>query len=221
MFDGQDWALVGLTTGGTVLLFSVDKGVKHFALRNQTKLNDNIFNMDSYHGNYYSLFMASGIYGYGSLAGNSKIRKIGLHAIEAYLYSSAITGTIKLLLGRRRPYSGESQLFFKPYQPTNSKYRSLPSGHTTVSFAVSTVIAKSVDNIFWKTFWYGSAGLVAISRIYHNRHWLSDVFLGSTIGYTVGDYVVNYDYKEKQHIFGHRIKTHFALGSIGVSIYLN
>jgi len=219
-FDSADWTRFGLLTGTTALLFTTDKGVKDFALRNHTKLNTKIFDMDSYHGNQYSLFLAWGIYGYGALAENDAVRKVGLNATEAFVYSGIITGILKILVGRRRPYAGNDHLFLRPFQISNSDYQALPSGHSTVSFAVSTVIAKSVDNFFWKAFWYGSAGMVAASRVYHNKHWLSDVFLGGVIGYTVGSYVVDFDKKEKT-MFGQRIKPFIGYNKIGIQICLD
>lgn len=221
LFDSQDWTNVGLIVGGTALLFTVDKNVKDFALRNHTKLNDKIFDMDSYQGNEYSLFLSWGIYGYGAIAGNDKVRKVGLNATEAFIYSGMITGVLKVLIGRRRPYAGNDHLLLRPFQVTDSDYQALPSGHSTVSFAVSTVIAKSVDNIFWKVFWYGSAGLVGASRVYHNKHWLSDIFLGAAIGYTVGNYVVNFDNSEKPKMFGKKVQPYMGLNVIGLRIYLN
>ncbi len=221
MFNGGDWARVGLAAGGTAVMFAMDKHIKDFALRNQTKLNDAIFDVDSYQGNHYSLFLAWGIYGYGALAGDSKIRRMGLHATEAFVYSGAITGIFKILIGRRRPYAGDGHLFFRPFQFTNDRYQALPSGHTTVSFAVSTALAKSVDNMYWKVFWYGTAGLVGASRIYHNKHWLSDVFLGAVIGYYTGDFVVGFDKKVKPRIFGHRIQPWFGVNAVGLRVYLD
>ena len=221
MFNSGDWARVGLTAGGTAVLFALDKHTKDFALRNQTRLNDDLFNLDSYQGNHYSLYLSLGIYGAGALVGNSKIRKMGLYATEAFIYSGAITGVLKVLIGRRRPYAGESPFFFKPFQLSGSTYKALPSGHTTVSFAVSTALAKSLENKYWKVFWYGTAGLVGASRIYHNKHWLSDVFLGAVIGYYTGDYVVGFDKKEKPRLFGQRVQPWIGLKAVGLRVYLN
>ena len=221
MFDGQDWARVGLAAGGTAVMFAMDKHIKDFALRNQTKLNDAIFDIDSYQGNHYSLFLAWGIYGYGALAGNNKIRRMGLHATEAFVYSGAISGIFKIFIGRRRPYAGDGYLYFRPFRPFDDTYQSLPSGHTTVSFAVSTALAKSIDNVYWKVFWYGTAGLVGASRVYHNKHWLSDVFLGAVIGYYTGDYVVGFDKKEKPRIFGKRVQPWFGVNVVGLNVYLD
>lgn len=221
MFDSRDWTRFGLVTGGTALLFTADKSIKSFALRNQNNLNDRIFDTDRFWGNKYALFTAWGIYGYGALSGNNTVRKVGLNATEAFIYSGIITGLIKVLIGRRRPYAGNDHLFLHPLQFTNNDYLALPSGHATVSFAVSTVLAKSVDNTFWKVFWYGSAGLVCASRVYHNKHWFSDVFLGAAIGYTVADYVVHFERKEESQEFGINARPYFGLNKIGIQLYWN
>jgi membrane-associated phospholipid phosphatase len=219
-FNGHDWVKMGLTVGTTALLFTTDKSMREFSLRNQSEINDKLFNMDSYQGNHYSLLVGLGFYGYGAIAGNSQIRKMGLYATEAFVYSGAITGIFKILIGRRRPYAGDSHIYFRSFQFTNDQFQALPSGHTTVSFAVSTALAKSLDNKIWKVFWYGTAGLVGASRIYHNKHWLSDVFLGGVIGYYVGDYIVGFSKKEKPQLFGKRIQPWIGLNTIGIRVHL-
>lgn len=221
LLDGRDWTNTGITVGTTALLFTADKSVKDFTLRNQNSLNNAIFNFDNYYGNQYTVLLTWGIYGYGAFTGDVKIRKMGLHAMEAFVYSGAITGMLKVLIGRRRPYAGENQFFFKPLQFNDNNYKALPSGHTTVSFAVSTALAKSWDNTYWKVFWYGTASLVAGSRIYHNQHWLSDVFLGAMIGYTVGKYVVNFDSRELPQLFGKSFQPYLGPSSVGLYLYLN
>ena len=74
------------------------------------------------------------------------------------------------------------------------------------------------DNLLWKSFWYGSAGLVALSRIYHNQHWVSDVFLGGVIGYFVGDYISGYG-KEESKILGNlKIYPEVSITQTGLGI---
>jgi len=192
-FKRQDWRNIGLTLAGTILFFSIDKPIQILALNNQNSLNDCLFNLDKIHGNEYDLYFAGAIYGFGLVSNEEHIRRIGLNAAEAYLFSGAITGIGKVVFGRRRPYAGDSPLFFSPFHFLENRFHSLPSGHNTVSFAVSTVMAKSWDNVIWKVFWYGNAGLVAASRVYHNQHWFSDTFLGTVIGYSVANYILNSD----------------------------
>ncbi len=216
MFDRHDWQTVGLSLAATGLLFTVDKRVKKWAMANQNKTDDFIFYLDHYYGKGYSLIFTWGLYGYGALVGNEKLRCLGRNATEAFVFSGAITGAIKLLIGRRRPYAGDNHLFFHPFQFSNNDYQALPSGHTTVSFAVSTVMAKSIDNVYWKIFWYGSAALVGASRIYHNQHWLSDVGLGAVIGYSVGSYIVHYDRQNHPKRISRNISPYFGLGTFGL-----
>ena len=48
---------------------------------------------------------------------------------------------------------------------------------------------------------YIPAVLTALSRVYHDKHWTSDVFLGGLIGFTVGSWVTSiHDEKEMLQI---------------------
>ncbi|MBN2602030.1 MAG: phosphatase PAP2 family protein [Candidatus Marinimicrobia bacterium] len=218
-FDHQDWRNTGLTLAGTALLFSIDKPIQKLALKNHNPVNDIMFNVDKIHGNKYDLYLSGGVYILGLLSSKPGIRMAGLNATEAYLFSGAITGVGKVLLGRKRPYASDSPIFFSPFHWTENRFHSLPSGHTTVSFAVSTVMAKSWDNTAWKIFWYGNAGLVAASRIYHNKHWFSDTFLGAVVGYSVANFIINSD-TEKFSQRKYRIVPVATLNSIRLDICL-
>jgi membrane-associated phospholipid phosphatase len=215
-FDSDDWLKTGIVTLGTASLFTIDKNIKTISLKNLNSLDDQIFNFDSYHGNLYTAIFSASLYGYGLIGKNDEIRRLGLNALEAFTYSGIITGILKVAIGRRRPYAGDDQLYFKPLSFTNNDFQSLPSGHTTVSFAVSTVMANYLDNIYWKIFWYGAGGMVAASRIYHNKHWISDVFLGGSIGYVVGRYVVNKESDNQTRILGSKIQPYFSFNRVGL-----
>lgn len=216
-FSKNDWYTAAAFAGGTALLFTIDENVKTFALSNQNQLNNHIFNFDNYYGSGYTTIFTASIYGYGLLFSNDKVRKLGLNTSEALIYSAAITGILKVIIGRRRPFAGDNHLFFKPFQFQNDTYQSLPSGHTTVAFAVSTVMAKYLENVYWKIFWYGSAGMVGLSRIYHNKHWTSDVFMGAAIGYFVGEFVVNFDKKEME-VLGMELNPYINFDRIGFTL---
>ena len=190
-FSSNDWLTTGIVAGSTILLFAADRSVKEINNSNQTNAGDKIFIFDKYFGTQYTAFFTAGLYGYGLFSGDNDIRKLGLKASQAFIYSGLIEVILKPLIGRRRPHKGENQLFFKPFQLADNDYQSLPSGHTTIAFAVSTVMADYYDNIFWKVFWFGSAGMVGLSRIYNNQHWASDVFLGAAIGYFTAQFVLN------------------------------
>ncbi|HLW07688.1 MAG TPA: phosphatase PAP2 family protein, partial [Marinilabiliaceae bacterium] len=60
-------------------------------------------------------------------------------------------------------------------------YKSLPSGHASLAFAVFTPFAENYSR--WL---YAIPISVAFGRVYQNKHWFSDVVVGSSIGFISG-----------------------------------
>jgi membrane-associated phospholipid phosphatase len=68
---------------------------------------------------------------------------------------------------------------------------SFPSGHTIAAFSVATIVARRYRNHRWVPYAsYGLAGLVAFSRLTLSAHFLSDVFMGGALGYTISRFTV-------------------------------
>ena len=196
-FDSEDWIKISAVVGITAVASIADKEVRTFSQNNQSNFADNLFNIDKY---YYVEFMGASViafYGYGLVAENNKIRKLAVKLTEAAFLSTSLTLITKTIIGRGRPYVQESQYSFNPFTFDND-YNSLPSGHTTLAFAYSTVMANEVDNVFWKIGWYSLAGLVGYARIYNNQHWFSDVLMGGAIGYFSGEFVNNHNTNENE-----------------------
>jgi len=183
----------------TSSLFLVDPAIKSFVLQNQSAFNDNIFEIDKYFNGRTGSFAASGLYIGGFLFKQEKIRIMGLHALETLFISGAITELFKYSFGRRRPYAGKSNMDFKAFRGSRAKYRAFPSGHTTNAFAFASVMAMSLDNSYWEAGWYSAAAMVGVARIYHNVHWISDIFLAALISYNVADFVVHFNSQENNN----------------------
>ena len=92
------------------------------------------------------------------------------------LASNFFSYIFKIFFARRRPFGTEG--FFGAWDS------SFPSGHTTIVFAAAVVLQKIFPRLGW--FWYSFATLVALSRVYINIHYLSDVAAGALLGYLVG-----------------------------------
>lgn len=187
-FDQKDI----IKTGGVVLVtaasFFADKEVKSFSFRNNNSFNKHLFNIDKYFYLESSIALTAGTYFYGFFAEDPEIRRLGIDLGEAAFYSGIINVFIKYASGRHRPLNTDDNIDFSPFN-LSTAHSSFGSGHTTLAFAVSTVMAGQSDNFFWKAAWFTAAGLVGAARIYHNMHWFSDVILGGSIGYFIGEYV--------------------------------
>ena len=68
---------------------------------------------------------------------------------------------------------------------------SFPSGHTVAAFSVATVIARRYGNHRWVPYAaYGLAAVVGFSRLSLSAHFLSDVFMGGALGYSISRFTV-------------------------------
>lgn len=188
-FSSGQWLTTSAVLTATVALFAVDKDIRRFAQHQHSSFNDHLFKVDRYYGNGYTLLVTGGLYAVGLVFDKPGCRKAGLRATQACAYSALWVAVGKAAIGRRRPNAGDSQLFFKPFT-LQDDFDSLPSGHAALSFAAATVGAGSTNVTWQKILCYSSAGVITGARLYHNVHWLSDVFLGSAVGCWVGSQVM-------------------------------
>lgn len=190
-FSSMDWLLAGGVIGGTALLFSVDEFVRDAVRRNSSSTGDWLSSMGREYGREVNAFLFSGgLYIGGVLFDKPGVRRTGLQVFEAVAISGIVTSIIKSLAGRRRPYLNNGPDRFEGFQ-FRHETTSLPSGHSTVAFAMSTVLAKEIDNPYATAGLYSLATITALSRIYDDEHWASDTFLGAAIGAAVGFSVVH------------------------------
>jgi membrane-associated phospholipid phosphatase len=184
-WDQSDWLLFSGTVAVTTGTFIIDKRARIFS---KTSFGDKLFSIDNAFNVTYPAIAIVGIYSCGLIFDDPKVRNLGLQLVESCAYAGIVTSVIKSTTGRSRPYVGKGNMDWHPVQ-FNTDQTSFPSGHATLAFAISSVMANYLDNVYWKVGWYAVASLVGTARIYHDKHWLSDVVMGSAIGYFVGDYV--------------------------------
>jgi len=150
-----------------------------------------------------AVILGSAVYAGGRLSGNDNAARLGLHTAEAVLVGNFITGTLKYVAGRKRPYASPGHpddfKLFRGFK--GDSVRSFPSGHTTSAFAAAAA-ATAETGYIWKEgkpfvggVLFTAAGIVGLSRMYHNAHWASDVVVGAAIGSFVGWKVVRYSHE--------------------------
>lgn len=192
-FDADDWIKVGSVAALTGTAFLFDDEINKFWMRNKSNAADKISEVGRVYGEitYAALFSGS-LYLGGKIFRSKEISKTGKMLLEGLFYAGTTTTLIKFITGRSRPYLNEGDSKFRFFQ-TKNDYNSFPSGHTTVAFTLSTVLSESFDNTYASIFLYTLASSTLWQRMYSNNHWLSDTLLGASIGYFIGQAVVNFN----------------------------
>ena len=143
------------------------------------------------------------LYIVGRVGHFGRVADLGLHGTEAVVLADVVTGALKGAAGRARPFvvSDTNAGDFKFGRGfTKEGYTSFPSGHTTTAFAAASAVTAETSRWWPRSTWYvapvmyGGATLVGLSRMYHNKHWASDVILGAGIGTFSGLKVVQYQH---------------------------
>lgn len=140
---------------------------------------------------YLHIGVAAALYGGGAAADAPGLMRVGEKLGEALFIADAATAVLRSAIGRGRPTTGASHSRFRPFQ-FDTDYDSLPSMHTTSSFAVAHVLASETESLPVKILCYLGAGFVGFSRLHQGKHWASDVVLGAAIGELAGNAVTRY-----------------------------
>ncbi len=129
--------------------------------------------------------IAAGFYLVGRTTHNARARETGVLATEALIDSTIVVEALKAISQRQRP----------PVDHSSGEFfdggSSFPSGHAISAWSVATVIAQEYghDRPLVQVGAYGLATAVSLSRYTGRNHFLSDVLVGSAMGYGIGRYV--------------------------------
>lgn len=142
------------------------------------------------------LMAPAALYLGGAFSKDSKMRTTALLAGEAIASSAILETAMKAMDRRVRPMNIPASgnywdSWFESRGSITGGRSSFPSGHAITAFAVATVVSRRYSNHRWVApVAYGVAGLIDFSRLTLSAHYLSDVFIGSALGYSVGRFVV-------------------------------
>ncbi len=179
--------------GSVGVLMVVDEDIRLFAQNpdHRNKALDGIF---SFTGGLGGALVNVPVIGAFYLAGvgfkDEKLKRIGVLSAESLAFTGLIAITIKCIIGRSRPGKEDGSLQYNLFE-IDRDMRSFPSGHSATVFSMASVIAGQYNNIWIGAGVYGFAGLAALSRVYHDEHWISDVIAGSALGALIGKAVVH------------------------------
>ncbi|HTY37765.1 MAG TPA: phosphatase PAP2 family protein [Bacteroidota bacterium] len=191
-WDGNDWLKLGLAGAGTFLVMQIDQPVRDEMMKDRNYYNSVPIKFGRYWGETYTTAIAAGAFAlHGLLTENNATKKVGFEIVQAALYSGGLTTALKLALGRARPFMNEGTSRYRLFTIWDDGYHSFPSGHTTLAFALSTVLSRNADSRTLKVLAYVPAAMTVFSRVYQDYHWTSDCVAGAIIGYVVATWVVD------------------------------
>lgn len=129
-------------------------------------------------------------YGIGMLKHDDYLQESSVLAGEATLDAIILNTALKYAIDRERPNQGDGTGRFWPHGlSTWPDGQSMPSNHCIIMWSFARVIAGQYNATGTKIAIYSLAGAVSASRVLARQHFPSDVIVGSTFGYLIGDYV--------------------------------
>lgn len=215
-WEGDDYLKIGLICGGTGLIMFTDQTIRDGVLRDgkyyisgdqipvNRKIGDPIPGTQKHfynpvivfgrmYGELYSpIVFFSGFAIYSLIADDIWARKVAYEIGQASLYAGGLTFLLKMAIGRARPYMEEGSASYHPFSSIFIQdNHSLPGGHSTAAFTISTILARNVDQTWLKVVFYVPAVLTMVSRVYQDQHWTSDNVMGAALGYFIATWVVD------------------------------
>lgn len=184
-WNKRTWITAGAVILQSMAVSLIDKPVNRLLANRDDPFLDAVNDVGFAYGKPYSAFILStGFYLTGLIIQDDWTKETGLILASALIASGVLQSTIKPLVGRARPENRSGNYDFHPYS-NESKFHSFPSGHALMAFTITFVLAKRINIVPLRIFFYSLAASTAICRLYSNAHWLSDVVFGATASWFI------------------------------------
>jgi len=171
-----EWTVPSLLVGG--LLIKADDSIQNHVPTGQSTVSHAV--TASNVGVAAFAAAGGGLFLLGHLQKDDQKRETGILAGEAAIGALADTEVFKYAAGRERPFTGSGTgRFFVGGD-------SFPSLHSSVSWAIASVIAHEYPGPLTQLFAYGAAGGVSAARWAGHKHFASDVIIGAALGWYMG-----------------------------------
>lgn len=199
-----DAAIVGVAATTSAVLVGWDRAIADAARRpplQGNRLLGGIADGGNAYGDPGVLVAGAALWISGRLSHDNSRRLIGLRSVEAIVAGGVVTGALKSLAGRARPDQspGDARDFrLGRGFGSRGEYQSFPSGHATAAFAFASAVDAEWARLRpGRPAWvpavlYAAAALAGAARVYRDRHWASDVVMGSAVGFVAGRAVVRW-----------------------------
>lgn len=176
---------------GTMALFTTDR-ITGDEIAEFDRLS-NASRILSYPGSIYGVTAAaSTFYLIGRKKHDERARETGILIAEGAVDSGIVVSALQAATQRGRPLTGsERSEFFDGGS-------SFPSGHSAQAWTMATIVANEYhDNRTVQIAAYGIASAVSVARFTGGKHYISDVVVGSVLGYGIGKYVYSAHHRKE------------------------
>jgi membrane-associated phospholipid phosphatase len=215
------WLKIPVIAGVTTVLADDEDNIQRW-LQNRRSLDSNrVAAFAKVFGDGKCVVPAlAALYCAGRVLDGERARRTALLGMESLAITGLFTEALKYATQKHRPVSGDLEDVSWDGPGLSGANLSFPSGHAAAAFAVATVAASVYsDNPIVPPLAYGTAALCAYSRLNDNAHWMSDVLVGSAIGYFTAKAVVGLHGGETRarHRFGVAPVVNSDLAGLSVS----
>ncbi len=189
-WNASDYGKLGLVALSTYLVMYLDEEARDEIIKDRSYYYSLPIEGGRIWGEPYTTLLISGALAVSGLANdNFTNKKIAFEIVQSAIYTVSITQLLKMSIGRERPYMNSGAYNFSPFQKIDNDYWSLPSGHTSLAFSLSTILSENSKSDLLKAVWFIPAVMTAFSRVYQDEHWTSDVLLGGAVGYFIAKWI--------------------------------
>lgn len=184
------WYEAAAVVGGVALASTLDQPIQRSSQKHRAAFLGDIATIFRQQGEpWYYAGVSLGVYGTGLIAGSSDLRRAGRRLVVTVASAGVLTAVLKRAVGRSRPNENVGAFTFTPFTSLSDSLGvqqrgSFPSGHSMAAFAVATSLADDINHPVATVALFAVATGAAWSRIYDNRHWLSDTIFGAALGIT-------------------------------------
>jgi membrane-associated phospholipid phosphatase len=189
-WDARDWTWFGGALLAVGLAHRYDSQVRTHFVGSGPAPNTNTNSEDTKDA-IPTVAVLGATWGYALLLGDHDGYREGWAMVEAAALSGVTDYALKFAAGRQTPeQSTDPNEWFK-------SGTSFPSFHSTVAFAVGTVLAESGNDDYRylrRLLGYGLGVFTSYERLKHNAHWLSDTAAGAALGISSAHFVMERRY---------------------------
>ena len=155
--------------------------------------------------------ITTGIFLVSLATDDARFQDAAFTSLQAIIYTNVISFTVKSFIGRARPEDGKGAHHFAPFSELDASF---PSGHTATVFAILSPWVFYYPHVVT----YGLlviGGGAAIARMQRQKHWLTDVLAGGTLGVSMAYWL---SHKHQGRFSNMSVAPTVGPGSIGLTM---